>query len=255
MTGFFAILGVSIGLVVFRILAPRNLKTEEVVDNGKRLPYGAAGAIMWMIAIAVAVGGFFFFYGANRLWASLDRGADLTIYAPSIIWCFAPGFAALLIPWLSTLWLLRRFDYAGQAADILARGNAKIDVNGERVMHGLGWFVVLPIFLSTTLEVPAHLSIVNDQVRVTLYGHLKPDVYSLADATKAWRVDGYVLRDGSFESRPDLLIDFSDGRRLHATAMSDGGDPPAEQLVDLLLARTHLDPVNVRTEDDAPLNK
>jgi hypothetical protein len=253
MTGFFAILGVSIGLALFRVLAPRNLKAEEVVDNGKRLPYGVAGVLMWVIGIAVAVGGFFLFFGANRLWASLDKNSALTIHPPSVIWCFAPGFAALVIPWLSILWLLRRFDYAGQAADIVAQGNAKINVNGERVMHGLGWFVILPILLFTVPEIPAHLSVINNQVRVTHYGHIKPDVYPLADARKAWWVDGYILRDGTFKSSPDLLIDFADGRRFRATGMSDGGDPPPQQLVNLLLSLTPgLDPIRVRTESAIP---
>jgi hypothetical protein len=251
MTGFFAILGVSIGLALFRIFAPRDLKAEEVVDNGKRLPYGVAGALMWAIGIAVAVGGFFLFYGANRLWASLDH-SELTIHPPSVVWCFAPGFAALLLPYLSILWLLRRFDHAGQAADIVAQGNAKINVNGERVMHGLGWFVILPILLFTIPEIPAHLSVINNQVRVTHYGHIRPDVYRLADARKAWWVEGYILRDGTFKSSPDLLIDFADGRRFRATAMSDGGDPPPQRLVNLLLSLASLDPTHVHTEDGIP---
>jgi hypothetical protein len=147
----------------------------------------------------------------------------------------------------------RRFDYAGQAADIVAQGNAKINVNGERVMHGLGWFVILPILLFTVPEIPAHLSVINNQVRVTHYGHIKPDVYPLADARKAWWVDGYILRDGTFKSSPDLLIDFADGRRFRATAMSDGGDPPPQQLVNLLLSLTPgLDPIRVRTESAIP---
>ena len=148
---------------------------------------------------------------------------------------------------------LIRFDYAGQAADIVAQGNAKINVNGERVMHGLGWFVILPILLFTVPEIPAHLSVINNQVRVTHYGHIKPDVYPLADARKAWWVDGYILRDGTFKSSPDLLIDFADGRRFRATAMSDGGDPPPQQLVNLLLSLTPgLDPIRVRTESAIP---
>lgn len=252
MFGFLAIIGISISLTLFRVFAPRDPRAEEVVDNGNRLPYGVAGAIMWMIGVTVAVGGFFLFYWANRYWASFDQKAELILHPPSIIWCFAPGFAALLIPWLSVLWLLRRFNYVGQAAAIVAQGNDKINVNGEKVMHGLGWLVVLPIFLLTVPEIPAHLSVVNDQVRVAHYGHIKPNIYPLAEAKKAWWVDGYVLRDGSFKSKPDLLIDFADGRRLRATAMSDGGAPPPQRLVDLVLSHTGLHPTHVRTEDEVP---
>ena len=65
-------------------------------------------------------------------------------------------------------------------------------------------------------------------------------------------MDGYLLRDGTFKSSPDLLIDFADGRRFRATAMSDGGDPPPQQLVDLLLSHAGLDPTHVHTEDGIP---
>ena len=35
----------------------------------------------------------------------------------SVIWMFLPGPAALAIPWVFTLWLLRHFGYAGQAVE------------------------------------------------------------------------------------------------------------------------------------------
>jgi MFS family permease len=255
MKGFFVIIAISIAFSLFRRWAPRDEQAEAVVDNGKRLPFGAAGACMWIAAIVIAAGGFFLLYGANRLWASWDKQALLILYPPSVIWCFAPGFAAMLLPYFLVLWSLRKLDYAGQAAEIVAKGNAKINVDGERVMGWLGWIVVLPIFLFTIPAIPTHLSVESDAVRVTHYAHIAPEVFSFADARSAWFVDGYALRDGMFKSDPDLIIDFVNGRRFRATAMSDGGDPPSPQLVSDLLARISLQPNHVQTEKDIPVRQ
>jgi hypothetical protein len=248
------VVGIALPLAyaAFRRWAPRDLAAEAVPDDGRRLPYGAAGACMWALGITLAVGGFFLLKGANHLWASHDHATALTIYPTSVIWCFLPAFAALSIPWLGTIWLLRRFGYAAQAAEIIANGNAKMNCNGERVMHWLGWGIVAPIAVFTLAAVPMHLSLYTDSIRVTHYAHLTPEVFSLADARRAYTVDGYSLRGGSFQTRPDLLIDFADGRRFKATVMSDGGDPPPEELVVELLAQTKLQPTHIRSIDDIP---
>jgi hypothetical protein len=207
---------------------------------------------MWLLGLVVAVGGYSLFYELNSWWASRDSGALMQIMPTRVIWCFAPGFGALLVPWLATLWLLRRFGYAGQAEEIVIKGNQKMGANGERIMKGLGWGVVLPIALFTVPAIPIHMSVMNDEVRVTHYGHLAPVVYEFKDAKQAYWIDGYNLRDGSFQAQPDLLIDFADGRRLDASAVGDGGSVPSQQLVDLLLTKSQLTPVEVKTSDDIP---
>jgi hypothetical protein len=233
---------------LFRRYAPRDPQAESVEDDGRRLPYGAAGACMWALGLLIAVGGFYGLAGINRLWGSFDQQSILRIYPTKFIWAFAPGFAALLLPWLITLWGLRRLGYKAQAAEIVLEGNKKVGWNGERVMHWLGWGVVAPIVAFTIAAIPMHLSVLPDSVRVTHYAHVRPEVFYFVDATQAYAIDGYYLRDGSFERHPDLLIDFADGRRLSANAVGDGGTVPSQQLVNTLLERTGLQAVHVKTE-------
>ena len=97
-----------------------------------------------------------------------------------------------------------------------------------------------------------HLSVTPDSVHVTHYGHTTPEVFPFASAIGAFAVEGYYLRDRSFEPHPDLLIDFADGRRLSANVIGDGGTVPSKELVDTLLERTHLRAVQVKTESEIP---
>jgi MFS family permease len=235
---------------VFRRWAPRDRLAETVNDDGRRLPYGVAGACMWFLGVLIAFGGFFLLRLANRVWGSLDHQATLSVYPVAAIWAFLPGFAALTLPWLTTLWLMRRFGYAVQAAEIVAKGNEKMNLDGERVMHGLTWGVVLPVGLLTVMAIPMHLAVTHDEVRVTHYAHLSPEIFPFADARRAFSVDGNFLRDGRFQSHPDLVLCFADGRRLSANAVGDGGSTPSKELVDLLLGRTGLEAVHVKTVDE-----
>jgi hypothetical protein len=156
----------------------------------------------------------------------------------------------LILPWITTLWLIRRFGYQGHAAEIVAEGNQKMGWDGERIMRWFVWGVIVPVAFFNVLAVPVHLSVGEDAVRVTHYAHLRPEVFRFEDARGAYTTDGYLLRDGSFQTHPDLFIDFADGRRLDANAVGDGGTVPPQKLVNLLLARTHLEPAHVRTESD-----
>lgn len=247
-------IGIALPLAyaAFRRWAPRDLAAEAVPDDGRRLPRGAAGACMWGLALILIPGIFFALYGANRLIAASDHAATITIYPTSIFWCFLPGFAALSIPWLVTIWGLRRFGYAAQAAEIIAKSNAKMNFNGERIMRWLAWGIVAPIAVVTVAAVPMHLSLESDAVRVTHYAHLTPEVFPLAAARHAYFVDGYLLKDGTFQAQPNVLIGFADGRHLDTNIMGDGSSPPPPNLVDAILTRTGLPPTHVRTEDDIP---
>jgi hypothetical protein len=156
------------------------------------------------------------------------------------------------LPLPLTLWFLRRLGYSGQAAEIVASGNSKAGYDCERVMSRLAWGIVLPIALCTLPAIPMHLSVGAGEVRVTYYGYLTPEVFRLSDAKRAWKVDGYYLRDGKFKPHPDLLIDFGDGRRLDANAVGDGGSQPSDQLIHLLLDGRNLTQAHVQTPKEIP---
>ncbi len=251
------LVGVSIP-ITFALIAryfPRNVEKEVITADGDpSLPFGAAGGLMWLMGLTILVSGFYGLRGMNRVLSAYDAGTRLpllTVYPESAIWWFFPGFAALLLPWLLTLFLLRRNGYSGQAARIVAKGNAKAGWDGERVMHLLGWFVVLPIGLLTVPALWMHMSVFPDEIHVTHYGHMSSEVFQLAQARRAYWVDGYRLRDGSFQSRPDLVLDFGDGRRLSTNAVGNGGTPSAA-MVSLLLNLSHLQAEHVQTQEELP---
>jgi hypothetical protein len=79
-------------------------------------------------------------------------------------------------------------------------------------------------------------------------------VFPLNQAKRATLVDGYRLRDGSFQQKRDLYIDFADGRRLDVNAAGDGGTQIDNATVELLLARTGLQASHVSTVEDLPQN-
>jgi hypothetical protein len=83
-------------------------------------------------------------------------------------------------------------------------------------MVGMNIFLVLPIAVSTFLALPERLSLTNHEIRWTHYASLTPEVFAYADIVRLTAIDGYKLRDGSFKSHKDLLLDFKDGRRLSA---------------------------------------
>jgi MFS family permease len=148
---FVVSLAIPLVFSLFRRVAPRNRSAEHAVDDGRRLPYGATGACIWLLAVLIGVGGFFLLYGANRLWASTDRNVVLNVFPVTVIWCFLPAFAAMPLPWLIALRFLRTFGYSAQAAEIVAKGNEKMNVDCERVMQWLAWCTVLPLASSRCL--------------------------------------------------------------------------------------------------------
>jgi hypothetical protein len=246
-------IGISFFFWLFRKLAPapdRSTKYETRQVH-EPLPTGVIGAFMWGVGICLALS-FFLLRAANHLWADVDGPAILRLYPGAAIWCFLPGFAALTIPWPLTVWLLRRVGRTDEADSIDSDSSEKAGFDSFKVMKWLGIGVVGPIAIFTLLAIPMHLSIADSEVRVGHYASLETEVFPLSQANRAILVDGNRLRDGSFEKKQDLYIDFSDGRRLDVNAAGDGGSQIGDATVELLLAKTHLPLSHVSTREDLP---
>ena len=119
-------------------------------------------------------------------------------------------------------------------------------------MKWLSIWVVGPIAWFTVLAIPMHLSITESEVRVGHYASLETEVFPLNQAKRATLVDGYRLRDGSFQQKRDLYVDFADGRRLDLNAAGDGGTQISNATVELLLAKTGLSLTHVSTREELP---
>jgi hypothetical protein len=241
-------------LGVFRKLAPAPIRSTSYKERQvpDPLPTGIIGTFMWGVGICLALS-LFLLKTANHLWAEADGVAILRLFPTSAIWFFLPGFAAIAIPWPLTVWLLRRNGRTDEADSIEVASDARGGgVNSFKVMKWLCIGVVGPIAFFTMLAIPMHLSIAESEVRVGHYASLKTEVFPLSQAKRATLVDGYRLRDGSFQQKRDLYIDFIDGRRLDVNAAGDGGSQIDDTTVELLLAKTGLQASHVSTVEDLP---
>lgn len=246
---------VAIGLIfaVFRKYFPAKLDpTLESYDRpeSKRMPTGAFSAITISMGLTIAIGGFFSLRAINHQFAKADGTAFLHVFPVSVIWFFLPGFAALAVPWPLTIALLRRSAYRDDAAYIQAEGSNKSGFDCFRVMVGMNLFLVLPIAFFTILALPERLTFTEHSILWTHYASLKPEIFNYSDIVRLTKVDGYLLRDGSFKSQKDVLIDFKDGRRLSANAVGDGDSEPSAEEINVLLDQTGLVPGEVRTKEE-----
>lgn len=218
--------------------------------EGKRLPTGVFSAITITMGIAIAVGGYFSLLALNHLFAKADGPVLAQAFPVAAWWCFLPGFAALSIPWPLTLAFLRRSTYHDDAAYIESEANLKSGFDCFRVMVGINIFLVLPIAVLTLLALPERLTLTNHEILWTHYASVTPERFAYADIVGLTAVDGYKLRDGSFQSHKDLLIELKDGRRLSANAVGDGSSEPSPRIINVLLDKTGLVPNKTRTLED-----
>jgi hypothetical protein len=215
------------------------------------LPSGMITSAMWSLALVLALL-FFVLRGGNYFWAALEGPSILTQYAPQPIWCILPGFAAVTIPWPLTVWYLRRVGRWEEADSIEDAADRKGGMNSFRVMKWLSVGVVGPIALFTVLAIPVHFSVTDSEVRVGHYASVVTDSFPLSAARRLSVVNGYRLRDGRFHAAKDVIIDFSDGRRLRANQVGDGGTNVRADVMQLLIAKTGLIPEHASTADDLP---
>ena len=246
---------IAFGLVLalFRRIAPPKARTiQHRYDESQvsePLSAGIIGSAMWALGIGLALL-FFALRSANHWWASLEGPSILTQYATPVIWCFFPGFAALAIPWPLTVWLLRKVGRWEEANNIEDSADSEGGMNSYRIMKWLSMCVVIPIALFTLPAIPIHLSISDSEVRVGHYGSLHSESFPLKEARRLVVVDGYRLKDGSFRPGKDVVIDFSDGRRLSANAVGDGGTNVRDDVMQLLIEKTGLTPEHAHTADE-----
>ena len=249
---FFVPIAIALAFALFRRMAPpRARMAEHRYDESQipePLPPGVIGGAMWSVGIALAML-FFVLRGANHLWASLEGPSLLTQYAPQVLWCFLPGFAALSIPWPLTVWYLRRAGRWEEADSIQDASGSKGGFDSFRVMKWLSIGVVGPIAVFTLLAVPIHLSITGSEVRVGHYASFRPEVFPLNDATRLTIVDVQKSRGGHNHETKDLIVDFADGRRLRGSQVGDGGTSVQNDVLQLLILETGLTPQHSSTAE------
>jgi hypothetical protein len=209
---------------------------------------GEIGSAMWSLGIAIAMS-FFVLRGANHFWASLERPSLLTQYAPQVLWCFLPGFAALSIPWPLTVWYLRRVGRWEEADSIQDASDSKGGFDSFRVMKWISIGVVGPIAVFTLLAVPIHLSITDSEVRVGHFASFRPETFLLKDARRLTIVDVHKLQGAHSHETKDVIVDLADGRRFRGNQVGDGGTSVRNDVLQLLIDKTGLTPTYSSTTE------
>jgi hypothetical protein len=242
-------------LVLFRRIAPpRGRMVRHHWDKSQvpeRLPSGMISSAMGSLGVVLALQ-FFVLRGLNHFWASLEGPSILTQYAPQVVWCFLPAFAALAVPRPLTVLCLRKVGRWQEADTIEDEADSKGGMNTFRVTKWLSVGLVGPIALFTFLAVPIHLSIGDSEVRVGHYASLVTERFPLNEAKRLTIIDGYRLRDGRVRPAKDVILDFADGRRLRANQIGDGGTDVRNDVMELLILKTDLAPEHALTEEDVP---
>ncbi len=209
---------------------------------------GVIAGAMWSLGIALALL-FFVLRGANHLWASLEGPSLLTQYAPQILWCFLPGFAAVSIPWPLTVWYLRRVGRWEEADSIQDVSDSKVGFDSFKIMKWLSIGVVGPIAVCTLLAVPIHLSITDSEVQVGHYASLYPEIFPLNGARSVTVVNLSRMQGNRILQTKDVIVEFTDGRRLRGNQVGDGGTSVRDDVLQLLVEKTGLTPkYSSRTE-------
>ncbi len=206
---------------------------------------------MWFIGISLALF-FLLFQWANHVWAQMDGPADVRLYPGFAIWFFFPLFAALSIPWPFTVWLLRRSGRSDEADSIVTESSEKAGMDSYRVLKWFSIWLVVPIGFFTLLAIPMHVSVLGSEIHVGRYARLAPEVFPLSEARRAILVAGSRDNDGSFKPYQDIILDFSDGRRLDVDPSGENDRKIIDQVVELVLAKSGLKPERIQTKDDLP---
>ena len=242
---FLVTIAIALSFTLFRRMSPPHARLAghpyDESQVPEPLPTGVIGGAMWSVGIALAMF-FFVLRGANHLWASFGGPSLLTQYAPQVIWCFFPGFAALSIPWPLTVWYLRRVGRWEEAESIQDAADSKCGFASFQIMKWLSIGVAAPIAVVTLLAVPIHLSITDSEVRVGHYASFRTEIFPLNDARHLTIVDVYKLQGGRSHQTKDVIVDFADGRRLRGNQVGDGGTSVQDDVMQLLIAKTGLTP-------------
>ncbi len=210
------------------------------------------GAAMVLVGAAIALGIHSILVNLNRFFAATDGPSDFVLLPQTAIWWFLPGFAALCLAWEITLgaWSL-----VGNAKDVALYNywtTATAGFDSTRVLRIMTVVIVLPIGILTALEVPAHVTLGNEEIRMRGYGFSSAKTYRYRDARSMTIIEGFRNRDGTLVRRAGVLLDFSDGRRWSSADIGDFKPTVDQGLVDFLTTKTGLKPQYAETESDIP---
>jgi len=188
----------------------------------------------------------------NRYLAESEGPAFFRLLPSKAVWSFAPGSAALALTWPAVFLGRKRLGDGQLAARYLEWNDQRCGFNTLRAFHWFNLLIVLPIASVTVLALPIHSTVHGDEMRMRRFASLRPTHCPYSQARRLAVVDGFRTRDGRFERRVAILVDFQTGKRWSSADNSDFRRSVDENLLGFLQEKTDLSPVFAETESDLP---
>ena len=211
-----AVAVVTMALALARKYLPQNkpLKGYEAVDSAGIQPVVA----LCMVVAGILIAGLSFFglREVNHLIASQDGSPNLTLVPDWYLWMFFPLFGSLSLAWGTTLlvWSLFAGKEAPRAYAIWS--DQKSGFQATAILRWMGWLIALPVGIATLLAVPIHANFADDGISIGRYAQWSPERHAYADVREFVVIKGNLLRDGSFESQPRIVLKFADGSQWNS---------------------------------------
>ena len=156
-------------------------------------------------------------------------------------WFFFPFFGALCLAWESTLRLWILLGNPIQARKYEAWSNMKTGFNATKVLRLMSIAIALPIGLATIMALPIHSSLGEAALTVGHFATPLPRHYLYSEIRTITVAEGIRTRDGGFQRRPQIVVDFADGSYWSS---ADNREPEKfidKSLLDFLQTKKGLD--------------
>lgn len=223
--------------------------SERDVADFRRVQW-AVGAAMVGGGVVFAIASYKALLLANRYFADADGPARFQLLPTKDIWWFFPGFGALCLTSEITLFLWSLIGDKKRIELYAEWSNEKTGFNSTRVLRWMALGIAAPVGVLTLLAVPMHSTLRDQDMRIRGYAQLSSRPYPYSKARRLMVVDGFRNKDGKFNARADVIVEFSDGYRWHSEANRDFASTVDPDLVDFLKEKTGLQLESAQTETD-----
>jgi hypothetical protein len=246
-------------LVVFRRLrayfpAPGTTDRSPSLSAGEPAPEfkdlnWTVGVAMLPVEIGFGFGSYQSLILANRLFAEADGPTRFQLLPTKILWIFFPLFGALSLTWEITQHLFW-FGDKESASRYAQWTHEKAGFNSTRVLRWMALVIALPIAVATVLALPMRSSLRDNDMIIRSYGLRSGRHYLYSQARRLAALNGFRTREGKFQPRAEILVQFSDGFCWHSADNQDFTATVDPRLLAFLQQNTRIPLEEAQTEAD-----
>lgn len=208
------------------------------------------GTAILLVGACFALGSYRLLLLANHFFAKADGPTRFQLLPTTAIWWFFPGFGAASLAWEITLLLWSLFLDRQKAGRYTQWSNDKTGFNATRVLRWAALGIALPIAVATLLALPMRASLRENDIMIRGYGFRPARHYPYSDARRLAVIHGFRTREGKFESRAEILVQFSDHYCWHSGDNRDFTASIDPEVLAFLQQKTGLSTQEAETEAD-----